>query len=97
MGKKSRKRPYNQPHQELQLHRFASMPQVEKRSDGHEYTVQKLTKATKEYRCPACQQLVRIGDNHVVAWLNDGLFNQGVENRRHWHKSCWERGLSPQW
>lgn len=40
--------------------------------------------AVKEYRCPGCQQEVRPGIAHIVAW------RPGEEdNRRHWHTPCW--------
>jgi hypothetical protein len=44
--------------------------------------------ATKTYRCPGCQQEVRPGVAHVVAWpIDDG----GDESdRRHWHTGCWQ-------
>jgi len=42
--------------------------------------------ATKEYRCPGCNQEIRPGTKHVVAWREDD-----TEARRHWHLPCWER------
>lgn len=42
--------------------------------------------ATKEYRCPGCNQEIRPGTKHVVAWRDDD-----TEGRRHWHLPCWER------
>ncbi|HVU61193.1 MAG TPA: hypothetical protein VG899_08745 [Mycobacteriales bacterium] len=40
--------------------------------------------AVKEYRCPGCQQEVRPGLAHIVAW------RPGEEShRRHWHTPCW--------
>ncbi len=42
--------------------------------------------ATKEYRCPGCNQEIRVGTKHVVAW------HEGSEDhRRHWHLPCWQR------
>ncbi len=43
--------------------------------------------ARKRYRCPGCDQDIRIGEPHVVAWSQDTLI--GVEGRRHWHTACW--------
>ncbi len=42
----------------------------------------------KEYRCPGCDHLVRIGAWHlaVVPW-------DDAEARRHWHTECWRREL----
>ncbi|MGW1470211.1 ATP/GTP-binding protein [Streptomyces olivaceus] len=39
----------------------------------------------KSYRCPGCDQLIPDGVPHVVAWQA----HAGVDDRRHWHKSCW--------
>ena len=42
-------------------------------------------RATKEYRCPGCNQEIRPGIGHVVAWeIAD------EEGRRHWHRGCWD-------
>ncbi|MFE9248280.1 ATP/GTP-binding protein [Streptomyces sp. NPDC007088] len=41
--------------------------------------------AGKVYRCPGCDQEIRSGVPHVVAWSE----YSGVDERRHWHKSCW--------
>lgn len=45
--------------------------------------------ATKTYRCPGCQQEIRPGVPHVVAWPVDEL--GGGDERRHWHSACWQR------
>jgi hypothetical protein len=49
--------------------------------------------ATKAYRCPGCNVEIRPGTPHVVAWPDTpGLLSQSaVEERRHWHTSCWQR------
>lgn len=49
--------------------------------------------ATKAYRCPGCNVEIRAGTPHVVAWPDTpGLLSQSaVEERRHWHTSCWQR------
>ncbi|MFG2527750.1 ATP/GTP-binding protein [Streptomyces sp. NPDC048516] len=41
--------------------------------------------AAKRYRCPGCDQEIPPGVPHVVAWPQHG----DVEDRRHWHKACW--------
>jgi hypothetical protein len=42
--------------------------------------------AQKMYRCPGCNQDVKPGTLHVVAW------REGDEGaRRHWHTPCWRR------
>ena len=49
--------------------------------------------AQKPYRCPGCSQTIPVGLPHLVAWpYEPDIFSgSGVEQRRHWHKSCWER------
>jgi hypothetical protein len=49
--------------------------------------------AVKEYRCPGCSQVIRVGTPHVVVWPADPGWGSstGSEQRRHWHNSCWER------
>ncbi|MBH1933706.1 ATP/GTP-binding protein [Streptomyces sp. AV19] len=42
--------------------------------------------AAKHYRCPGCDQEIPPGVPHLVVWPQYGA---GVEDRRHWHKSCW--------
>jgi hypothetical protein len=43
-------------------------------------------RAVKEYRCPGCNQQIRLGVAHVVAWKESD-----EEGRRHWHTPCWSR------
>ncbi|WP_373428942.1 ATP/GTP-binding protein [Streptomyces rishiriensis] len=40
---------------------------------------------SKTYRCPGCDQMIPPGVPHVVAWPRQ----DGAEDRRHWHKACW--------
>jgi hypothetical protein len=51
-----------------------------------EWIVRAVVGAAKTYRCPGCDQEIHPGVGHVVAWpTGDG------EDRRHWHRPCWER------
>ncbi|MEV1286823.1 hypothetical protein [Micromonospora sp. NPDC049679] len=43
--------------------------------------------ATKTYRCPGCNQEIRPGVPHLVAWPADGRGD--LTDRRHWHSGCW--------
>ena len=47
----------------------------------------------KPYRCPGCDQLIRPATPHTVAWpVVPSMFSQsGLDERRHWHTSCWKR------
>jgi hypothetical protein len=51
------------------------------------------TAAVKGYRCPGCSQTIPPGRPHVVTWPQAfGLTGtSGLEERRHWHTSCWQR------
>jgi hypothetical protein len=56
---------------------------------GGLWAVRRLSGAssTRPYRCPGCSSEVAVGVPHVVVWPADGV--GGVEDRRHWHSSCW--------
>jgi hypothetical protein len=43
--------------------------------------------AAKTYRCPGCEQQIRPGVPHLVAWPADGRGDE--TDRRHWHTGCW--------
>ncbi|OIV35939.1 ATP/GTP-binding protein [Mangrovactinospora gilvigrisea] len=54
--------------------------------DGEEWAVRPVTgQGGRAYRCPGCDQEIRGGVPHVVAWPA----HAGAEDRRHWHSSCW--------
>ena len=53
---------------------------------GEEWVMRPVTgSAAKTYRCPGCDQEIPHGVGHVVAWPQHG----GVDERRHWHRACW--------
>ena len=56
--------------------------------DGH-WSVRNITVggAAKSYRCPGCDQEIRPGVAHVVAWPADERGD--LNDRRHWHTACW--------
>lgn len=64
------------------------------RADG-EWMVQRVSagKAGKSYLCPACSHEIRPGDPHVVVWPREASIGSAsaVDERRHWHTSCWNR------
>jgi hypothetical protein len=55
---------------------------------GEDYLVRTVpgASAVKQYRCPGCDQLIRVGKPHLVAWP-DEVGDAG--DRRHWHTACW--------
>ncbi|APY86319.1 ATP/GTP-binding protein [Streptomyces alfalfae] len=55
---------------------------------GEEWSVRHVAGASatgKRYRCPGCDQEIPASVPHVVAWPE----YSGVDERRHWHKACW--------
>jgi hypothetical protein len=54
--------------------------------EGWQVRVVQPASAVKEYRCPGCNQQIRPGTRHVVAWREDA-----PDERRHWHLPCWQR------
>jgi hypothetical protein len=68
--------------------RSATAGRIEVAADG-EWQVRQVngSAATRDYRCPGCDQVVATGTPHVVAWP---AADQGsVADRRHWHTPCW--------
>jgi hypothetical protein len=51
---------------------------------GVAYALRAIPAAAKTYRCPGCDQEIRSGTGHVVAWPADD-----PDDRRHWHAPCW--------
>jgi hypothetical protein len=72
---------------------------VESARDG-EWIVRSVAGAstTKTYRCPGCDQEIRPGVPHLVAWPADSEQaawhgGGGLDDRRHWHTPCWNARL----
>jgi len=67
---------------------------LEAKSDG-DWMVQTMPAeaATKTYSCPGCSQPVAAGSPHLVTWPREASIGStsAVEERRHWHTSCWQR------
>ncbi len=66
----------------------------EQKADG-DWMVQSMPadSATKTYTCPGCHPPVVPGTAHVVTWPREASIGStsAVEERRHWHTSCWQR------
>ncbi|MDR0483278.1 MAG: hypothetical protein LBH13_09055 [Cellulomonadaceae bacterium] len=64
---------------------------VENRSG--EWVVRNTSSSEKTFTCPGCGQTIPQGVAHVVSWQRDGWGGEsaGLERRRHWHTSCWQR------
>ncbi len=60
---------------------------------GADYVVRAVTgsAATKPYTCPGCRQRIKPATPHTVAWpVEPSIFaEEGLDERRHWHNSCW--------
>jgi len=67
---------------------------LERRQDG-EWMVQTMPAdaATKTYQCPGCGRPVAPGTAHLVVWPREASIGStsAVDERRHWHTSCWQR------
>lgn len=90
--KRSRKRPYGQPHVPLDITRARGGTRSETALGGATYTVRTVTSDEKTYTCPGCHQSIPRGASHVVAWTQEDIFGPaaGLESRRHWHSTCWD-------
>lgn len=92
-SRRSSKRPYGQPHPELDVDKVrGSSARREIGPGGEEYLVATPRPSEKSYICPGCHQELDGSITHVVAWPADGLFGPEVaaEQRRHWHTTCWQ-------
>lgn len=72
---------------------------TESARDG-DWVVRSVTGAStaKTYRCPGCDQEIRPGVPHLVAWpadTEDAAWHGGggLDHRRHWHTPCWNARL----
>jgi hypothetical protein len=65
---------------------------LEQHTDGWHLRVVQPYRARKLYRCPGCNQEIFPGTGHLVAWP-DGA----PEQRRHWHRPCWNRWFEAWW
>ncbi|TPG33199.1 hypothetical protein [Mycolicibacterium hodleri] len=78
---------------------------VEIGPDGYDYDVKAVaaSRAVKTYRCPGCDHEIKPSTAHVVVWpACEGIAGgSGVQDRRHWHTSCWSnratRGPTRTW
>lgn len=91
----SRRRPYGSEPPPLDLDRALGGLRRESGADG-QWSVRTVRGGDKTYRCPGCQQEIPPGTAHVVAWSDDHLLGAqaGLDDRRHWHRACWERRAS---
>ncbi|MFV0632494.1 hypothetical protein [Demequina sp.] len=91
--RRSSKRPYGQPHPELDVDRLANATGGRRESGpgGEEYIVVTPRPSEKTYVCPGCGQDIPGDVTHLVAWPSDGLFgaDAAAATRRHWHTNCW--------
>lgn len=60
-------------------------PAGERVEDGHVVRRVAGTASARPYRCPGCDQELRAGTPHVVAWPEGR-----PDDRRHWHTACWD-------
>jgi hypothetical protein len=59
-------------------------PAGERVEDGYVVRSVAGTASARPYRCPGCDQELRPGNPHVVAWPEGR-----PDDRRHWHTACW--------
>ncbi len=89
--RRSRKRPYGEPHVPLDIGRARGGTRVETGPGGRQFTVRVVRSVDKTYRCPGCNGNIPPGLSHVVAWSDEHIFgaDAALANRRHWHDGCW--------
>lgn len=93
MARRRRKRPYGEPHPELDVEALTrGFERTETGRDGGTWKVRRVSSQEKSYTCPGCYQLIPTGVTHVVAYREDHIFgaSAGLSERRHWHIACWQ-------
>lgn len=91
-GRRSRKRPYGQPHEDYDTERaLGAAPRIERGPGGEDYYVATPRPTDKTYTCPSCGKEIPGDSQHIVAWATGGLFGEeaAAAARRHWHTHCW--------
>lgn len=78
------RRPPDGPQRPEQPSRSLDAP-IEYQLPGYEV---RWNTSEREYRCPFCEQVVRVRTRHIVV-----VPQADVDARRHWHTGCWEREL----
>lgn len=84
-----RNRPRRDENPQLDSERVRQgVPTVQQWRDG-DWQVRGISggASVKTYRCPGCDQEIRPGVAHVVAWPADDRGD--LTDRRHWHSGCW--------
>ncbi len=93
-GRRSSKRPYGQPHPDLDVDRLRAggSARVETGPGGEEYFVAVPRPSDRTFTCPGCSRDIPGDQQHIVAWATGGLFGEeaAAAARRHWHTACWE-------
>lgn len=91
MARRRRKRPYGDPHPELEVDNLTrGFERTETGRDGS-WKVRRVSSQEKNYTCPGCHQQIPSGVAHVVAYREDHIYGSaaGLAERRHWHTHCW--------
>lgn len=89
--RRSRKRPWSEPHVPLDLDRARGGVRSARGPGGHQYQVRSIPSGQKDYVCPWCNRTIPTGTAHVVAWSTEHIFgaDAAIAERRHWHSGCW--------
>ena len=95
----------NPPRRQRPLPPLPASRRVEIGPDGYDYDVKAVaaSRALKTYRCPGCDHEIKPSTPHLVVWpAFEGTAGEAaVEDRRHWHTSCWShranRGPTRTW
>lgn len=91
--RRSSKRPYGQPHPELDVDRIRGGLGARREigPGGEEHFVAIPRPNDKTYICPGCSREVDGQVQHIVAWPVESILGPeaAAAARRHWHTGCW--------
>lgn len=91
--RRSSKRPYGQPHPELDVERvWGSRARIEPGPRGEDHYVAIPRPTDRRFVCPGCQGEIPGDVQHVVAWPVESIMGAeaAAAARRHWHTGCWQ-------
>lgn len=91
--RRSSKRPYGQPHPELDVERLRGSMGAWRETGprGEDYWVAIPRPTDRSYTCPGCGGTIAGDVQHIVAWPAESILGEqaAAEARRHWHRGCW--------
>lgn len=94
-SRRSSKRPYGRPHEEIDPARvWGNRARIEPGPGGEDHYVAVPRPSDRVFTCPGCRGEISGATAHVVTWAVEGILGAeaAADDRRHWHQGCWSNG-----